>query len=159
MHPLGRTDYLLGTDLDEVLEGFAVGPEVGAASANDEATAGARIGMALDIGRDPNLLSDAFKRTIENSRDGKLRARTRYRGQDRRGVQTFAQLDERDFNEAQQCIGDGMRGLAYYRSAKVQALPKAQREGIRAEALGRLRQGRRWLDEIVEGNTTKAKAK
>ncbi len=145
MHPLAGSGYLLGTDLDEVLEGFAMFPEE-----RVETAAHPRANATLDVADRRQLDTDAFVRKLESSPDGVPRLRNRYHGQPRRGRQTFEQLDEQDHAEAMRCIAEGMRGLAYYRSAK--GVPRAQREDIKREAIAKLRLGQRWLEEIAARN-------
>lgn len=83
--------------------------------------------------------------------------RTRYHGQDRRGQQTHAQLDEQDIGFARREITRGETGLAAYtaeaqraKEKHPEALPKVQRDGIRSDALGYLERAQRHLDDVLE---------
>lgn len=98
-----------------------------------------------------------WKETIEQSPDGKLRARRRFAGQGKRGRQSGAQLDEQDLADARRCVLEGERGLAYYRTAEVQALPRIQRDEVRAEALAKLQRAQRWLADIIDRNSPKSR--
>lgn len=94
---------------------------------------------------------------LEQSPDGKLRARRRFHGQAKRGRQSDAQLDAQDLADARRCIQEGWDGLGYYRTTEVQALPKIQREDVRREAIAKLARGQRWLGEIIDRNDPKSR--
>lgn len=98
-----------------------------------------------------------FDARLEQSPDGKPRARRRFHGQGKRGRQSIEQLDAQDMADARRCVDEGWQGLAYYRSAEVQALPRIQREDVRREALAKLRRGQRWLEEIIDRHAPKSR--
>jgi hypothetical protein len=108
------------------------------------------------VDQQPDRDAATWDARLEQSPDGKLRARRRYHGSGRRGRQSIERLDEQDMDDANRCIREGWQGLAYWRSPEVQALPRIQRDDVRREALAKLRQGQRWLEEIVERNLPKS---
>lgn len=110
---------------------------------------------SVEHGRDQPTA--AWDGRLEQSPDGKLRARRRFHGQGKRGRQSIEQLDEQDIADARACIEDGWKGLAYHRSDEVQALPRIQRDDVKREAIAKLRRGQRWLDEVIERNSPKSR--
>lgn len=94
---------------------------------------------------------------VEQSPDGKPRARRRFHGQGKRGRQSGAQLDEQDFLDARRCVEEGWQGLLYYRSAEVQSLPRIQRDEVKSAALAKFSRGQRWLEEIIDRNSPKSR--
>jgi hypothetical protein len=100
---------------------------------------------------------EKWRTTIEQSPDGVMRERRRFVGQGKRGRQSGEQLDEQDLIDARRCIQDGWLGLAYFRSAEVQALPRIQRDEVKREALAKFERGQRWLEEIIDRNSPKSK--
>lgn len=72
----------------------------------------------------------------------------RYRGKAKRGKPPTALLDDQDLDFAVEEILRAKAALAYARSEAVAALPKIQRDGVLAAALGRLDVAERWLDEV-----------
>jgi hypothetical protein len=75
--------------------------------------------------------------------------RTRYHGQTSQGRQTNANLDAQALAAARKALDAGAAGLAYYYGAEVQALPKAQRDGVRRAALAKLALCVRFVDDEV----------
>jgi len=83
--------------------------------------------------------------------------RTRYHGQDRRGQQTHAQLDEQDIGFARREITAGETGLKVYAQeverSKVKdplALPRIQRDDLRSAALHQIERATRHLGDVLE---------
>lgn len=111
----------------------------------------------VDHGRDRT--DEQWGARVEQSPDGKPRARRRFLGQGKRGRQSGAQLDEQDLVDARRCIEEGWLGLVYYRSSEVQALPRIQREEVRHEAVRKIERGQEWLDEIIGRNSPKSRRK
>lgn len=105
----------------------------------------------------PRDRAAGFDARLEQSPDGKLRARRRFHGRAKRGRQSIAQLDEQDITDARRCVDHGIEALAYFRTDVVQSMPKAQREDVRAVALAKFRQAQRWLDEVIHRNDPKSR--
>lgn len=72
----------------------------------------------------------------------------RYRGKAKRGKPSTAVLDDQDLDYAVEQIQTAKQALAYARSEAVQAMPKVQRDGVMAAALGFVDAAERWLDEV-----------
>jgi hypothetical protein len=65
---------------------------------------------------------------------------TRYHGQAKRGQQPREQLNAQDLGWARQSLAAGETGLQLFSMPEVQALPRIQREGVKAAALRKLSQ-------------------
>jgi len=83
--------------------------------------------------------------------------RTRYHGQERRGQQTHAQLDEQDIEFARREITAGEAGLKIYavevgrsKAKDPLALPRIQRDDLRSAALHQLDRAARHLGDVLE---------
>ncbi len=98
-----------------------------------------------------------FQDRVEQSPDGKLRARRRFVGQGKRGRQSGAQLDNQDLDDAKSCMDHGVYALEYFRTDAVQVMPKVQREDVKAAAIAKLKQAQRWLGEVIDRNTPKSR--
>lgn len=112
-------------------------------------------GCSVRIGRVP---STGVANTVDNERrphyrvDPAARGRRevqRYVGRARRGAPSAAILDEQDLEYAVEELKKAKAAIAYARSSVVQAMPKIQRDGVMAAAMGRLHAARRWVDEIL----------
>jgi hypothetical protein len=79
--------------------------------------------------------------------------RTRYHGQNRRGQQPRAQLDDQDLAEAISRLQRAKDGLAAARSPEAQLLPRIQREDAERAALAQLELAGRFLDDVGERNS------
>lgn len=96
---------------------------------------------ALDNERRPHYRVDPAARG--------RRAVQRYVGRARRGAPSAAILDAQDLEYAVEELKKAKAAIAYARSAVVLAMPRIQRDGVMAEAMGRLHVARRWVDEIL----------
>lgn len=76
--------------------------------------------------------------------------RTRYHGQSRRGQQTHEQLDAQDLGLTREALEAAETGLQLYRGAEVQAMPRIQREDVRAAAVAQLGRAIRHIEDIQE---------
>ena len=83
---------------------------------------------------------------MEQSPDGKMRGRRRWRGRSKRGRQSIADLDHQDGTDARRSLEIGLKLLALFHTDEVKALPKAQRDDKRDAGIDYLQQCQRWLD-------------
>jgi hypothetical protein len=84
----------------------------------------------------------------ENSPTNAGRKRLRGGKRGRRSIET---IDGEDLDDAKRCIDHGIEGLAYFRQLDKEAqMPKVQREDVKAQALAKLVECRRWLREVIE---------
>ena len=104
----------------------------------------------------PELNADGQRIAERTSIDAD--GRVRYHGKGSRGRQPLIASDAEDLREAQRALSHGEAGLKFYWSAEVQALPKAQRAEVRAEALAKLASCQRWIDEVLVRNGAKQAA-
>lgn len=99
-----------------------------------------------------------YRKSAGASKDERIAAATmvhpdgreRYHGQRKRGNQPHLQLDEQDIGYAQSMLERGLAGLRLYESAEVQALPRIQREDVRAEALALLNRATGHTEDVLE---------
>lgn len=76
--------------------------------------------------------------------------RTRYHGQGKRGMQPRLQLDGQDLGFVRREIDAGEAGLRVYESEAVQAMPRIQREDVKAAALHHLQRASGFIDDVLE---------
>jgi hypothetical protein len=76
--------------------------------------------------------------------------RTRYHGQQRRGQQTHAQLNAQDVEMASECFDSFKAGLALIESAEVKALPRVQRDDVKAATAHQGERVGRHIDAVLE---------
>lgn len=77
--------------------------------------------------------------------------RVRLRGGSR-GRQPIVVEDRFDLGKAKECVVDGLAGIEFFWSPEVQSLPRAQAAEVRAAALSKLEQCKRWIDEVLVRN-------
>lgn len=75
--------------------------------------------------------------------------RTRYHGQQKRGSQPQLQLDGQDLGYARDMLDRGETGLRYYETPDIQAMPRIQREDVKADALHRLGQAVGHIEDVM----------
>ena len=78
----------------------------------------------------------------------------RYRGRARRGAPGAAVNDEQDLSSAADTLERGRAAMRYARSPEVLALPRIQRRSALNEAVSLLALAARFLDEVVDRNST-----
>lgn len=151
MKGLGSHRDLLGTDLDEVLEGFDRYPVEPSMSAEDEtAAAVATVIGDIRVGTDIDKTRRVAARIVPTDA-GDAYPRDRYRGRPRRGRILQATVDIEEIDLARRSLELGAKTLTTYREAAAAAkLPRIQREHIKATAMANLVESQRWIREILK---------
>lgn len=102
------------------------------------------------------VAGEAPRGRVDNTVDNAARTwkdpdgRTRYHGQLAQGRRTNLSLDQEAIGDAVRTAKLGEEGLVYAASPEVQALPKAQRDGVKRAALAKLALAQRHLEEVLE---------
>jgi hypothetical protein len=109
-------------------------------------------------GVDRSVDRPAWREDLEQSPDGKLRARTRYHGQGKRGRQSIGQLTDQSGTEARKSLERGLDELAVFHSDESKQLPRIQRDDIRSRGNALIAQVERWCQEIRDLNGDKSAA-
>jgi hypothetical protein len=77
--------------------------------------------------------------------------RIRMRGGDR-GRRPAAELDAEDLDDAVKCLETGRKEIAHVHGPDVAALPRAQKDEVKAAAVSWLERAKRWIDEVLVRN-------